>query len=122
MFLFQLGSLHISKDALYDSNNLVLNSVYQIPMTSSQGRQWVVDCGCYHIVGDSLTHNSQETILTPKIIGSVVKIVKQHKVKDIRTLFPIKPSSSNFIKLYDFSSGDDLTPHSLSTISLNLIS
>jgi hypothetical protein len=28
MFLFHLWSLHISKDALYDSNNLVLNLVY----------------------------------------------------------------------------------------------
>jgi hypothetical protein len=28
MFLFQLGSLHISKDVSYDFNNLVLNSVH----------------------------------------------------------------------------------------------
>jgi hypothetical protein len=28
MFSFQLGSLHIFKDVSYDSNNLVLNSVY----------------------------------------------------------------------------------------------
>jgi hypothetical protein len=28
IFSFQLGSLHISKDLLYDSNNLVLNLVY----------------------------------------------------------------------------------------------
>jgi hypothetical protein len=57
MFLFQLRSLHISKDVSYDYNNLVLNSMYQIPMTSSQGRQWVVGCGHYCIIGDSLTHN-----------------------------------------------------------------
>jgi hypothetical protein len=38
MFLFQLGSLHISKDVLYDFNNLVLNLLCQIPMTSFQGK------------------------------------------------------------------------------------
>jgi hypothetical protein len=35
MFSFQLGFLHISKDVSYDYNNLVLNLMYQIPMTSS---------------------------------------------------------------------------------------
>jgi hypothetical protein len=34
MFAFQLGSLHISKDNLYDSNNFVSSSLYHIPMTS----------------------------------------------------------------------------------------
>jgi len=38
MFAFQPGSLHISKDVLYDSNNLVSSSLYQIPTTSPQGR------------------------------------------------------------------------------------
>ncbi len=38
MFLFQLGSLDISKDVSYDSNELVLNSKYQVRMTSFQGR------------------------------------------------------------------------------------
>jgi hypothetical protein len=37
MFAFQLGFLHISKDVLYHSNNLVLSSLYQIPTMSSQG-------------------------------------------------------------------------------------
>jgi hypothetical protein len=77
MFSFQLRSFHISKDVVYDSNNLVLNLVYQIPMTSSQGKQWVVGCGRCCIVGDSLPHNSQETILTPRTIGSMIKIAKQ---------------------------------------------
>jgi len=38
MFAFQLGFLHISKDVLYDSNNLVLSLLYLIPTMSSQGR------------------------------------------------------------------------------------
>jgi hypothetical protein len=64
MFTFQPSSLHIFKDVLYDYNNFVSSSFYKIPMTSSQGRQWVVGCGHYCIVGDNLAHNSQETIMT----------------------------------------------------------
>jgi hypothetical protein len=45
MFSFQLGSLHISKDVSYDSNNFIVNSVYLIPMTSLRGRWWVVGVG-----------------------------------------------------------------------------
>jgi hypothetical protein len=111
MFVFQPSSLHISKDVLYDSNNLVLNLLYQIPTTSFQGCQWVVGFGCYCIVGDSLTHNSQDTIFMLGTIGFVVNIVKdKHKVPDIL------PQCSDvliffvFIKLCNFSLDDDLTP------------
>ncbi len=76
MFTFHPSSLHISKDVSYDSNNFVLSSLYQIPMTSSQGRQWVVGYGHYCIVGDSLVHNSQVTILTARTIGFVIKTMK----------------------------------------------
>jgi hypothetical protein len=38
MFFFHPSFLHISKDVLYDSNNLVSNSLYQIPIIASQGR------------------------------------------------------------------------------------
>jgi hypothetical protein len=76
MFVFQPSSLHISKDISYDYNNMVSSSMYQIFTTSFQGRWWVVGCGCYHIVGNNLIHNFQETILTLGTIGSMVKIVK----------------------------------------------
>jgi len=62
MFAFQPYFLHISKGILYDYNNFVSSSLYQIPTTSLQGRQWVVNYGHYCIVGDSLAHNYQETI------------------------------------------------------------
>jgi len=92
-------------------------------MTSSQGKQWVVGCGCCCIVGDSLPHNSQETILMPRTIRSMIKIVKQeHEVSDIEPLSLVKPSSFDFIELFDSSSGDNLTPHFSSMILLNLIS
>ncbi len=41
----------------------------------------MVGCDHYHIVGDNLTHNSQETIFTLGTTSSMVKIVKQeHEV------------------------------------------
>lgn len=38
VMFFSQFFLHISKDVSYDSNNLVLSLLYQILMTSSQGR------------------------------------------------------------------------------------
>jgi hypothetical protein len=91
-------------------------------MTSFQGRQWVVGYGHYYIVGNNLIHNSQEIILTPRTTRFVVKIVqREHEVNDIRPLFSVKPFSFDFIELSNSSLGDNLTPHSLSTISPNLI-
>jgi hypothetical protein len=92
-------------------------------MTSSQGRQWVVGYGRYHIISDSLTQKSQETILTPRTTRSMVKIMKQeHEVNNTRPLSLVKPFSSDFIELSDSSSNDNLTPHFLSMILPNLIS
>ncbi len=92
-------------------------------MTFSQWKQWVVSCGCYHIVGDNLIHNSQETILMPGIVRFMVKIVKQkHEINNIQPLSYVKLPSSDFIEFFNFSSSDDLTPHSSSMILLNLIS
>jgi len=55
-------------------------------------------------------------------VGYVVKIVKQeHEINDTQLLSSIKPCSFDFIELFDSSLGDDLTPHSLSTILSNLI-
>jgi len=51
---------------------------------SFQGCQWAVGFGHYCIVGDSLTYNFQDTILTLGIIGFVVKIVKdKHKFQTL---------------------------------------
>jgi hypothetical protein len=87
MFTFQPCSLHISKDVSYDYNIFFSSSLYHIPTTSSQGRQWVVRCGCYRIVGDSLVHNSWEIIFIIGIIGSIIKIsVKQEFKVDVLML------------------------------------
>jgi hypothetical protein len=76
MFTFQPRSLHISKDISYDYNNFVSNSLYQIPITSFQGRQWVVGSNHYCIVG-SLIHNLQKTMLMLRTIDFVVMIVNE---------------------------------------------
>ncbi len=71
----------------------------------------MVGCGHYRIVGDSLAHNSQETIFTTRIASFVIKIVKQElEVDDILLQCYDVFTSSIFIKLSDSSSGEDLTP------------
>jgi hypothetical protein len=111
MFVFQPGFSHISKDVLYDFNNLVLNSLYQIPNTSSEGCQWVVDCGQYCIVGGNLSDNFQDTILMSRIVCFVVKIMKnKHEAFDILLKSSDAAAFSVFIELFDSSSCDNLTP------------
>ncbi len=109
MFTFQLCSLHISKDVPYDFNNFISSTIYQIPM-SSQRRQRVVGCGHYCIVGDSLAHNYQETILMATPTCSMVKTVKQKpEVDDVLLRYFDVLASFIFIELFDSSSSEDLT-------------
>jgi hypothetical protein len=116
MFAFQPSSLHISKDVSYDYINFVSSSLYQIPMTSLQGRQWVVGCGHCRIVDDSLAHNYQETSLITRTTGSVVKTMKKYfKIDNIFLQCFDSLVSFTFIKLFDSSMGEDLTPLPLST-------
>lgn len=85
--------------------------MYQIPTTSSQCPQWLVDYGWYHIIGDSLNHNFPITILMLRTINSVFKIVKdEHKVLDTLLQCSHAIASFVFIKLFDSLSCDDLTP------------
>jgi hypothetical protein len=79
----------------------------------------VVGCGCYRIVGDSLVHNSQETILMARIASSMVKTMKQEiEVDDtLPQCFNIL-ASYIFIELFDSLAVEDLTPLFLLTKSL----
>jgi hypothetical protein len=69
--------------------------------------EWLV----YHIVGDNLVHNFQETILMARIAKSMVKIVKQKfEGDDILPQCFDAFASFLFIELSDSSSSEDLTP------------
>jgi hypothetical protein len=37
MFGFLLGYVHVSKDVAYGDNNVVINSIYQVPSSGPQG-------------------------------------------------------------------------------------
>jgi hypothetical protein len=72
---------------------------------------WLVGCGRYRIIGDSLAHNSQETIVTIGTASFVVKTVKQEfEVDDIFLQSFVGLAPSVFIELFDSSSDEDLTP------------
>jgi hypothetical protein len=85
--------------------------MYQISSTSFEGHQWVVGFGRYCIIGNSLSHNFQDIILTPRTIGFIIKIVnEEHEVLDTLPQYSDIFASSIFIELFHFSLGDNLTP------------
>jgi glutamate racemase len=70
----------------------------------------VVGCGHYRIVGDSLAHNLQETILIARTIGSMVKTMKQElKIDNTLPQCSDALASSIFIELSNSLAGEDLT-------------
>jgi len=69
----------------------------------------VVGYGRYRIVGDNLVHNSQETILMPRIADSVIKTMKQ-KLKVDNTLPYCYDVFASFVFIELFSLSEDSTP------------
>jgi hypothetical protein len=49
MFGFQLGSVHVFKNVVYVENKVVINSIYQVPSSSTQGLHWMVNVGKYRM-------------------------------------------------------------------------
>jgi hypothetical protein len=40
IFGFHMGFVHVSKDKMYDDNNNVIRSIYQIPVLGDFGLEW----------------------------------------------------------------------------------
>ncbi len=71
----------------------------------------MVGHGHYRIVGDSLVHYSQETILMEGTTSFVVKTMKQEfKVDNIFLQCSDALMSFTFIELFDSFAGENLTP------------
>ncbi len=71
----------------------------------------MVGCGRYCIIGGSLAHSFQETIVTIGTVGFVVRTIKQKlEVDDILLQSFVVLALSIFIELFDSSSSEDLTP------------
>jgi hypothetical protein len=51
MFGFQFGTMHTSKDNVYDDNNNVIRSIYQVLVTTTQGSKWTFNIGKFSIIG-----------------------------------------------------------------------
>jgi hypothetical protein len=58
---FQLKSLHISKDVIYDENN-VTSSKCNVPTFGVHGKVWFVDVGSYIIIHDNLPKNHKRPL------------------------------------------------------------
>ncbi len=49
MFGFQLGLVHVFKNVVYAENKVVINSIYQVPSSSTQGLHWMVNVRKYQM-------------------------------------------------------------------------
>jgi len=49
MFGFQLGLIHVLNFFVYVENKVVINSIYQVPSSSTQGLHWMVNVGKYRM-------------------------------------------------------------------------
>ncbi len=107
--------LHISKDVTYDANKKVSSLMYQMPTIIAQGKQWVVNFWWYRVVGDNVLTHSQDTILMPRTVASMVKAkivdgYKKQETKGIGThlqLLDILPLFV-FIDLFNLLSRDEM--------------
>jgi hypothetical protein len=60
MFSFHLGTIHVSKDNVYDANNNVIRFIYQVLVIGDFSLEWRVnarrfkilttECGCNSLV------------------------------------------------------------------------
>jgi hypothetical protein len=62
MFGFQLGTMHTSKDNVYDDNNNVIKYVYQASIMTTWGLEWTLNIGKFNITGENLPQNSQNSL------------------------------------------------------------
>jgi hypothetical protein len=59
MFGFHMGTVHVSKDKMYDDNNNVIRSIYQVPVLGDFGLEWKVNAERFKIIAKDLTKSSE---------------------------------------------------------------
>jgi hypothetical protein len=75
MFGFYTRIVHVSKDEMYDDNNNVIRSIYQVLIFGDFGLEWRVNAGRFKIVVESLPKSSQNIVLTLEIVAFVLNVV-----------------------------------------------
>ncbi len=114
MFVFQRGSMHVSKDVSYREVNIVLSSLYQVLNVNLGGMFWSVTNGKYQIVNENVFNNFQDTIVTLGMTTSMANItnggvlMKEKPTMvfhDLKFFVPI--AKSLFIDLCDSFDEDD---------------
>jgi hypothetical protein len=75
IFGFHMGFVHVSKDKMYDDNNNVIRSIYQIPVLGDFGLEWRVNAKRFRIVAKDLTKSFQNIVLTPKTTTFVTNTI-----------------------------------------------
>ncbi len=113
MFGFQCGSIHFTRDDVYDDNNVVKNSIYQESISNPNRVHWDVKVGKYRIVGNNFIQCSQGTILIPRTIAYVANVVfeafivkQEASDKEDTPISFLHFPSSTFIDFNDSSNED----------------
>jgi hypothetical protein len=75
MFGFHMGTVHVSKDKMYDDNNNVIRSIYQVLVLGDFSLEWKVNAERFKIVAKDLTKSSENIVLTPKIVTFVANAI-----------------------------------------------
>jgi hypothetical protein len=75
MFGFHMRTIHVSKDKMYDDNNNVIRSIYQVPILCDFGLEWRVNAERFKIVAKDLRKNSQNSVSTLKIATFVANAI-----------------------------------------------
>jgi hypothetical protein len=59
MFGFRIGTVHISKNNVYDDNNNVIRIIYQALVSTTQGFEWTLNIGKFNIIRKNFPKISQ---------------------------------------------------------------
>jgi hypothetical protein len=65
MFGFHLGIVHVSKNKMYDDNNNVIKSIYQVSVLGDFGLEWKVNVGRFRIIVEISPKSYKNIVLTP---------------------------------------------------------
>jgi len=75
MFGFHLRIFYVSKDEMYDDNNNLIRSIYQVLVFGDFGLEWRVNAGRFKIVVENLLKIFQNIVLTLEIVAFILSVV-----------------------------------------------
>ncbi len=120
MFGFHLRIVYVSKDEMYDDNNNVIRSIYQVLVFGDFGLEWRVNAGRFKIIVENLLKSFQNIVLTLEIAAFVFKCCP-HLVEIKQEVVPKRVDPQFlFIDLCDSFDVDGMPSISLCPLTFSL--